>query len=147
MADQKAFSEPMRSIVSDYIEQTQTFEDLNQENSLSQRLISATKNDQPKLYSMQIVKRYWETVETKKDGESRLEIRCYSLAEVPTTEFSEAKAAYIAKMNKNPEVKKLMAEIGKTGTRNKADIARTDHADVHGRVPQMSSTKSLSRYP
>jgi hypothetical protein len=114
MADEKALSEPLRSVVSQFLDQNQVGEDLA--NSVGQRIISSTSNYRPPMADLRITKRYWEIVETRAAGNSsatpRAVLRAYSLAEVPVSELQDAKRTYLAKLRGSSEVKKILSDVG-----------------------------------
>lgn len=85
MSDEKALSEPMRSLVDHFSDQSKLTEDLN--TTTSQRIISSTRGFRSPMPSLRIVKRYWEVIET---GPVTTQLRAYSLAEVPILEFEKA---------------------------------------------------------
>ena len=64
----------------------------------------------PGLY---ISNRYWETVMVPTaDGKSRIELRVYSLAGIPASEYAEAKKAALQNLSGNNEVKKILDDVG-----------------------------------
>ncbi|MBK7962462.1 MAG: hypothetical protein IPK04_15500 [Bdellovibrionales bacterium] len=56
MSDEKAISEPFRSIVDQFLDQNQVGEELR--GTTGQRIISSTRSSRPTITDLQIVKRY-----------------------------------------------------------------------------------------
>lgn len=113
MADEKAMSEPMRGLVDAFLDQNQVGEELRKEASVGQRVLSATRGYRPPMPGLTVVKRYWETVSvTDPQGNSRVELRAFALAEIPVTEFEKAKKNYLQRLAGNSEIKKVLAEVG-----------------------------------
>lgn len=113
MADEKALSEPMRSIVKEFLDQNQVGESVNQDDAVGQRVISATRGYRPPMPGLTISKRYWETVMVPTaDGKTRIELRVYSLAGIPSKEFEDAKTAALKNLSGNSEVKKILDDVG-----------------------------------
>ena len=111
MSDEKAISEPFRSIVDQFLDQNQVGEELK--GSTGQRIISSTRSSRPAITDLQIVKRYWELVEPKPiNGPVRSSLRVYSLAEVSTAELERAKQRYLSSLSSNLNVKKVLDEVG-----------------------------------
>lgn len=111
MSDEKAISEPFRSIVDQFLDQNQVGEELR--GSTGQRIISSTRSSRPTITDLQIVKRYWELVETKSTtGVTRSNLRVYSLAEVPTSELERARQKYLSRLSTDLNVKKVLDEVG-----------------------------------
>ena len=112
MSDEKAFSEPFRSMVNSYLDQNQVAEELKE--SIGQRIISSTNSERPYLAKFHISKRYWEIVETKNSqGEYNTTLRCFSLGSVPKQEYEQAKLQLNKKLNAHSQIKNLLNEIGK----------------------------------
>lgn len=95
MADEKAISEPMRGLADEFLDQNQVGEELRKESSVGQRMISATRGYRPPMPSLHISKRYWESVLTL---DNRIEMRAYSLAEIPVQDFEKAKRDYTQRL-------------------------------------------------
>jgi hypothetical protein len=114
MADEKALSEPMRSIVGQFLDQNQVGEELRRELNIGQRIISAARNKRATMPSLSITRRYWETVVVPQSGlsDDLVHLRVYSLAEVPAAEFKAARAAVISELSANTEVGKILNEVG-----------------------------------
>jgi hypothetical protein len=113
MADEKALSEPMRAIVKEFLDQNQVGESVNQGDAVGQRVISATRGYRPPMPGLHITNRYWETVMVPtSDGKQRIELRVYSLAGIPSTEFAEAKKAALQNLSGNNEVKRILDDVG-----------------------------------
>ena len=111
MSDEKAISEPFRSIVDQFMDQNQVGEELR--GSTGQRIISSTRSSRPAITDLQIVKRYWELVESKSfNGTLRTSLRVYSLAEVSKAELERAKQMYLSCLSTNLNVKKVLDEVG-----------------------------------
>jgi hypothetical protein len=113
MADEKALSEPMRAIVKEFLDQNQVGESVNQGDAVGQRVISATRGYRPPMPGLHITNRYWETVMVPTvDGKPRIELRVYSLAGIPSSEYAEAKKAALQNLSGNNEVKKILDDVG-----------------------------------
>ena len=113
MADEKALSEPMRSIVKEFLDQNQVGESVNQGDAVGQRVISAARGYRPPMPGLHVTNRYWETVMVPTaDGKPRIELRVYSLAGIPSSEYAEAKRAAMQNLNRNNEVKKILDDVG-----------------------------------
>jgi|GEM_PF-1260806 len=113
MSDEKALSEPMKSIVQEFLDQNQVGEDLMQ--STGQRIISATRGSRIPLPGMYISKRYWESIETlssKNESGVNSRLRAYSLGEVSVTEYQRAKQKYLERLEGNTEVQNILKEVG-----------------------------------
>lgn len=111
MSDEKAFSEPMRSMVDSFLDQNQVGETLRDDSS-AMRIISATRGFRPAMPGLHIVKRYYESVAIVIGEEIKTELRCYSLAEIPNREFADAKSKYLARLSHNSEVNQILREVG-----------------------------------
>lgn len=111
VSDEKALSEPMKSLVDAFLDQNQVGETLR-DDTTAQRVISATRGYRPPMPGLQIVSRYWETVVITVGGVSKTELRCYSLAEIPSSEFQSAKSQYLARLAGNQEVKQILRDVG-----------------------------------
>lgn len=110
MSDEKAFSEAFRSIVNDFLDQTQVGED--EKTTIGHRIISSTRSYRPAMPSLHISSRYWENVViTLPDGSFRSELRAFSKASVAESDYQRASKAYIDSLNKAPEMKVLLQEI------------------------------------
>lgn len=109
MADEKAMSEPMRGLADEFLDQNQVGEELRKDASVGQRIISATRGYRPPMPSLHISKRYWETVLTL---DNRLELRAFSLVEIPVQDFEKAKRDYSQKLAGNSEVKTILKDVG-----------------------------------
>jgi hypothetical protein len=110
MSDEKALSEPMRAFVDEFLDQNQVGEELRQESSVGQRVISATRGFRVPMPSLTITKRYWETVGT---SDRHSTVYAYSLAEISTEDFEKAQRDCLARLNGNTEVKNILREVGK----------------------------------
>ena len=109
MADEKALSEPMRSLADLFLDQNQVGESLRRDGTAGQRIISATRSFRMPMPGLQIVKRYWETVQV---DEFTTATRAYALAEVTTAEYEKAKRDYFARLRGDSEVAKILREVG-----------------------------------
>jgi hypothetical protein len=113
MADEKAMTEPTRSLVEAFLDQNQVGEELRSDGSFGRRVISATSGYRPPMTSLRITRRYYEVVVVKTGltaGETRL--RVWSLAEADKSDYEAAKRAYIRHLAGIPEVKKLLDDVG-----------------------------------
>jgi hypothetical protein len=109
MADEKALSEPMRSLADQFLDQNQVGEELRRDGAVGQRVISATRSFRMPMPGLQIVKRYWETVQV---DEFTTATRAFALAEVSTAEYEKAKRDYFARLRGDSEVAKILREVG-----------------------------------
>ncbi len=113
MSDEKAFSEPMRSLVDQFLDQNQVGEELRSSANVGQRVISATRGWRPPMPSLEIVNRYYETViVTLPDQSFKYETRVFSRASVDVADYEKAKRAYFDRLNGVPEVKKILDDVG-----------------------------------
>lgn len=110
MSDEKALSEPMRSLVDEFLDQNQVGENLRRESTFGQRVISATRGFRAPMPSLTIVKRYWETVAPDK---YTTVTRCYSLAEISIKDFERAKAEYFERLANNTEMRAILRDVGR----------------------------------
>ncbi|MBL7714442.1 MAG: hypothetical protein JNL01_03175 [Bdellovibrionales bacterium] len=112
MSDEKALSEPMKSLVSQFMDQNQVGEDLR--NTTGSRIISSLRSERLPMPSLQVTKRYWERVKlTDGEGITRIELRVYSLAEVSDADFQRARQIAFDKLQGKPEIRKVLDEVGK----------------------------------
>lgn len=109
MADEKALSEPMRSLVDQFLDQNQVGESLRRDGAVGQRILSAARSFRMPMPGLQIVKRYWETVQV---DEFTTATRAYALAEVSVAEYEKAKRDYFARLRGDSEVAKILREVG-----------------------------------
>lgn len=109
MSDEKALSDPMRALITEFLDQNQIGEELGKNEEFGKRIISASRGYRPSMPSLQIVHRYWERIT---DVTGRTELRAYSLASVSMADFERAKENYLAKLRGDPEVKKILDEVG-----------------------------------
>jgi len=113
MADEKALSEPMRSLVDNFLQQNQVGEELRADAVFGRRIISATSGYRPAIPSLQITQRYYEVVVVKSGiGEDETRLRVWSLAEASRHDFDRARASYLRRLNGEPAVKKILDNIG-----------------------------------
>ena len=115
MADEKAMSEPLRSLTDQFLDQNQVGEELRKDSSVGQRIISATRGYRPPMAGLRIVHRYWETARVPNQDDpniTKVELRAYSLAELSRADFESAKAAYFSRLRGESEVKKILEEVG-----------------------------------
>lgn len=111
MADEKAMSEPMKSLATEFLDQNQVGEGLS--SSTGQRIISSTRSFRPPMPGLHITKRYWEIVETGREGTvGKSVLRAYSLAEIPSAELEKAKQAFFSKLSHDSEIKKILSDVG-----------------------------------
>lgn len=134
MSDEKALSEPTRSLVDAFLEQNQVGEELRADASFGRRIISATSGYRPAIPSLHITQRYFEVVVIKSGvGEDQTRLRVWSLAEANRHDFDRARANYLRRLNGEPEVKKILDDVGarqidqvtKADHKSKPDTART----------------------
>lgn len=110
MSDEKALSEPMRSLVDNFLDQNQVGETLRKDGYAGQRIISATRGFRVPMPSLTITDRYWETVVDGPHGETAT--RAYSLAEITAADFDKAKRTYLERLSSNVEVKRILRDVG-----------------------------------
>jgi hypothetical protein len=115
MADEKALSEPMRSLVDEFLDQNQVGENVRRESTFGQRIISATRGFRAPMPTLTIVKRYWEVVATSPYTTAT---RAYSLAEISLPEFERAKQEYFDRLAGNGEMRQILREVGKKQREN-----------------------------
>ncbi len=146
MSDEKALSEPTRSLVDAFLEQNQVGEELRADASFGRRIISATSGYRPAIPSLHITQRYYEVVVIKSGvGEDQTRLRVWSLAEANRHDFDRARANYLRRLNGEPEVKKILDDVGarqinqvtKADNKNKpkADTAKTAPSTDKDRGP------------
>lgn len=109
MADEKALSEPMRSLADQFLDQNQVGEELRRDGSVGQRVISATRSFRMPMPGLQIVKRFWETVQV---DQFTTATRAYALAEVTDAEYEKAKHDYFSRLRGDSEVAKILRDVG-----------------------------------
>ena len=117
MSDEKAMSEPLRALADQFLDQNQVGEELRKDASVGQRVISATRGYRPPMAGLKVVHRYWETVRVPNQDDpeiTRVELRAYSLVELPKADYESAKKAYFARLRGEPAVKKILEEVGAT---------------------------------
>ena len=113
MSDEKAFGEPMRSLVDQYLDQNQVGEELRSSGSVGTRIISATRGYRPPMPSLEVVNRYYETViVTLPNGSYRYETRAYSRVSLEVGDFEKAKRIYFDRLNGTSAVKDVLKEVG-----------------------------------
>jgi hypothetical protein len=115
MADEKALSEPMRNIVSAFLDQNQVGEDLRSHDQVGQRIISATRNLRPAMPSLRITRRYWETRVTQDPatGETLMQLHAWAQAEVDESDFVRARRETLHRMQGEPQIRQILDEVGK----------------------------------
>jgi hypothetical protein len=116
MSDEKALSEPMRSLVEQFLDQNQVGEEIRTDANVGRRIISATRGKRPAMPGLVVVRRYWETVVIPQGALSsdRVELRVYSLAEVPASEYQRAKKEFWNSLQGNSEVREILNEVGRS---------------------------------
>lgn len=113
MSDEKAFSEPMRSLVDQFLDQNQVGEDIRSSSSVGTRIISAARGYRPPMPSLEIINRYYETaIITLPNGSYRYETRAYSRVSVDIGDFEKAKRIYFNRLNGTSEVQDILKEVG-----------------------------------
>ena len=110
MSDEKAMSEPFRALADEFLDQNQVGEELRKAANVGQRVISATRGYRPPMPSLQIVNRYWEVRSMGEHGP--LNLKAFSLVEIPIPDYEAAKAAYLNRLAGDSEVKKVLADVG-----------------------------------
>lgn len=111
MSDMKAYAAPMESMVDAYFQQNEIAEDIRADSAISQLIISAARNSRPPMPGLRIVKRYWEVIEVQSKLGITHQLHVFSLAEIPTSEYERAKRTVLAKLNGNPELKRVLKEV------------------------------------
>ena len=114
MSDQKAYSAPMDSMVDAFFQQNSVAEDLRQDSSISELVMSSARNSRPPMPGLRVAKRYWEVIEVKSAVGLSYQLHVFSLAEIPTSEYEKAKRAVLARLNGNKELKNVLKEVSKT---------------------------------
>lgn len=109
MSDEKSLAEPMRAIVEDYFELAQIGEDLRSGESLSRRVISATKGFRPPMGDLRIVGRYWERVRL---SPTSTRIRAFSLSSLSKSDFERARKIYFDRLSGESTVADILDEVG-----------------------------------
>ena len=115
MADEKALSEPMRAMVTAFMDQNQVGEELSSSDQVGQRIISATRKQRPNMASLKITRRYWET-RTSVDpvtGAPTYELHAWALAEIDDAEFAKAQRDFLSALRTEPKVRAILDEVGK----------------------------------
>jgi len=110
MADEKALSEPMRSLVDQFLDQNQVGENLRKDASVGSRIISATRGFRAPMPGLTIVNRYWEVAQL--DPRNTV-LRAFSLAEIPAGDYEKAKRDYLERLAGNSEMKNILREVGR----------------------------------
>ena len=117
ISDEKALSEPMRSLVQEFLDQNQLAEDLN--STTGQRILSAARGYRVPMPSLKISKRYWEIVEyISFDNSSEIRLRVYSMAEINTSELKKAENDFLDRINGNSEIKQILKDVGEKQRKN-----------------------------
>jgi hypothetical protein len=112
-SDRKALSEPMLGLVDAFLEQNQVGEELRSSESVSQRIISATKKYVPPMPSLEVSNRYYEKVAiTAPNASTVYETRAFSRAVVSVDDYERAKREYLARLKGDSEVKKILQDVG-----------------------------------
>lgn len=132
MSDEKALSEPMRSLADQFLDQNQVGEELRRDGAYGQRVISATRSFRMPMPTLQVVRRYWETVEVDAFTNAT---HAYSLAEVSVAEYERAKKDFFARLQGDSEVKKILREVGQ----KQRDAIFNARAEVKPAAPQQAS--------
>lgn len=110
MSDEKALSDPMRAVVSEFLDQNQVGEEIRKDENFGRRIISATRGYRPPMPTLKIAHRYWEhvtNIETK-----QADLRAFSLASLSKVDFDQARTALLSHLRGDPEVKKILDDVG-----------------------------------
>lgn len=118
MADNRAYSMPMESMVEAYFQQNKLAEDLRKSSAVNELLMSSARSSRPAMPGLRVSKRYWEVVQVKTEKGTSEQLHVYSLAEIPNNEFETAKKDVLSKLNGNSELKKNLDEIAKKQQEN-----------------------------
>lgn len=110
MADEKALSEPMRSLVDEFLDQNQVGEEIRQDATYGQRIISAARSFRVPMPSLTITGRYWETVAPTPKHAS---LRAFSLAEISNEDFEAAKKDFLRRLAGNTEIREILRDVGR----------------------------------
>lgn len=113
MVDEKALSEPFKSLVKEFIDQSKVGESIINDESISERIIVSTRKMRPAMPTLQIINRYYEVVETKSSTGIEKVLRVYALAEVSENDYNKAAKDYLAKLNGSSDMKDLIDSISK----------------------------------
>lgn len=111
MADQKAYASPMESMVDLYFQQNEVAEDIRADSAISQLVLSAARSSRPPMPGLRVIKRYWEVIEVRSSLGITQQLHVFSLAEIPTGEYEKAKRTILARLNGNPELKRVLKEV------------------------------------
>ncbi len=114
MADEKALSEPFRSLVKEFIDQSKIGESITNDESISERIIVSTRKMRPAMPSLQVINRYYEVVEVHSSTGVEKLLRVYSLSEVSESDYAKASRDYVSKLNGSSEMKQILDEVAKT---------------------------------
>jgi len=115
MADEKALSEPMRSLVDQFLDQNQVGEDVRNDAAVGSRILSATRSFRPPMPTLTIVNRYWEKVQ---ETERYSKLRAFALAEISVPEFERTKREVFLKLSGNHQLKAILDDVGKKQREN-----------------------------
>lgn len=124
MADNRAYSMPMESMVEAYFQQNKIAEDLRKNSAVSELLMSSARSSRPAMPGLRVSKRYWEVVQVKTEKGTDDQLHVYSLAEIPNNEFETAKKDVLSKLNGNSELKKNLDEIARKQQENLLNLEK-----------------------
>jgi hypothetical protein len=115
MADEKALSEPMRAIVSAFLDQNQVGEDMRIQDQVGQRIISATRTMRPAMPTLRIARRYWETRSAvdPSSGEVIYQLHAWAQAELEEADFTRARREYLSQLRGDPKIRAILDEVGR----------------------------------
>lgn len=113
MSDQKAYSAPMESMVNEFFQQNKIAESLRKDIAIGELIMSSLRSSRPAMPGLRITKRYWEIIEVKSAQGYNQQLHVFSLAEIPTQEYEQAKRDVISKLNNDSELSKSLNDIAK----------------------------------
>jgi hypothetical protein len=114
MSDEKAMSEPLRSLVDAFLDQNQVGEEYGADSTFGRRIISVTSGYRPAMPSLHIATRYYELVVVHSGiAADQLKLRVWSRAVTSLPDFDHAKKQYSRRLAGEPEIRRMLNEIGK----------------------------------
>lgn len=107
----KARAMPLETISDEFMQQSGVAED--QRESASKLIISTLRKNPPNIPGLQVTSNYYERVEIKSgdDQVPKMELRAFSLAECPTSEYNQAKHEALQRLKGDPKIKKELEDV------------------------------------
>lgn len=106
----KARAMPLQGIANAFVEQFGVAEDLRE--SSAKYVLSVLRKNPPNIPGLNVTTHYYQRLEVKgTDGIPRSELRAYSRADCPVSEYNEAKREALARLKGDPKIKKELDEI------------------------------------